>query len=558
MKSGVSKTFKIQEMIFGYLEKNVNYKLINLLTMCTKYYTVPLHPDKGFMNSDILSAKCLKRQYEHVWHRDNSALNCSRYRAAVNCYNFVLKECRHRYYSTVIAENNGNPKALWNTFKKILHKSVTIILPDHVSPTDLANSFGHFFMKIRTTLQSSAPVYITRPSINNSALSSLKPISENDILKILKSSPTKSCELDPIPSPLVKECAVIPIIPITNIINLSLREGSFPNCFKFAYVNPLLKKPSLDRSLLKNYRPVPNLSFISKLIEKAVANQLNSYINKEGLSNFNQSANKRFHSAETALLQIQNDIAASMDSGKAVALTLLDFSAAFNTIDLNILFKCLRDWFGVVVTVLMRIKSIKTYLTNGRQKVKLGNSFSDAFILPYGVPQGSVLLLLLFTLYTTPLSQIISRFNVTHHLYMEDTQIYLALNSRNFDSSIAECLDCVKKWMDGVRLKLNPEKPEFTVIGDRQARESLMQKFPTQFLRNSVSPANEVKSLGVTFDSGNTFASHITKVCCAYYFYLKDFRCIRKFLSVETAALLTNSMISSQIDYSTAIPYSMV
>ena len=237
-----------------------------------------------------------------------------------------------------------------------------------------------------------------------------------------------------------------------------------------------------------------NLSFLSKLIEKAVANQLKSYINKEGLSNVNQSAYRRLLSTETALLKIQNDITPSMDSGKAVALTLLNLSAVSDTIDHNILFKCLRDWFGMDGTVLMWIKS---YLTNRRQKVKLGYRFSDAFSLPYGVPQGSVLGPFLFTLYTTLLSHTISSFNVTHHLYADDTQTYLALNSRNFDSGIAEvteCLACIQKGMDGVKLKLNPEKTEFTVIGDRQARESLMQKFPTQLLRNSISPTNEVKN----------------------------------------------------------------
>ena len=210
-----------------------------------------------------------------------------------------------------------------------------------------------------------------------------------------------------------------------------------------------------------------------------MANQLNSYINKEGLSNFNQSAYKRLHFTETALLKIQNDIAASMDSGKAVAFTLLDLSAAFDTIDHSILFNCLKDWFGVDGTVLMWIKS---YLTSHRQKVKLGNSFLYAFSLPYGVPQGSVLGPLLFTLYTTPHSHIISSFNVTDHLYANDTQIYLALDSRNFNCSIAECLACIQKWMGGVRLKLNPEKTEFTVIGNRQARSPICKNFPPSFL----------------------------------------------------------------------------
>ena len=138
-----------------------------------------------------------------------------------------------------------------------------------------------------------------------------------------------------------------------------------------------------------------------------------------------------------------------------VALTLLDLSAAFDTVDHNILFNCLKNWFGVDGTVLRWIKS---YLSNHRQKVKIGNSFSDAFSLPYRAPQGSVLGPLLFTLYTTPLSNIISSFNVTHHLYADDTQIYLAVDG----------------WCE------IETQTEFVIIGDRQARESVIQKFPTQ------------------------------------------------------------------------------
>ena len=266
------------------------------------------------------------------------------------------------------------------------------------------------------------PVSLTRPNSNSTALSSLEPVTEGDILKILKSSTTKSCDLDPIPTALVKECADILVTPITNIINYSLREGSFPNCFKTANVTPLLKKPNLDRNL-KNYRLVSNLSFISKLIEKVVAKQLNNYIDSEGLSNVNQSAYRRLHSTESALLKIQNSIAALMDSGKPVARTLLDLSAAFDTIDYDILFNSLRDWFGVDGTVLSWIKS---YLSNRKQKVKLGNSFSDAFSLPYGVPQGSVLGPLLFFLPSIlPLSVISFPISMSPTIYMPMTPKYI-------------------------------------------------------------------------------------------------------------------------------------
>ena len=147
------------------------------------------------------------------------------------------------------------------------------------------------------------------------------------------------------------------------------------------------------------------------------------------------------HSTETALLKIQNDIAFSVDSGKAVALTLLDLSAAFDTIDHSLLYDCLHGWFGLDGTVLLWIKS---YLSNRKQKIKIGDSFSESVIFPFGVPQGSILGPLLFTLYTSPLSQVISKLNVTHHLYADDTQIYLAVYSRNFDSSMAELTECLK------------------------------------------------------------------------------------------------------------------
>ena len=159
-------------------------------------------------------------------------------------------------------------------------------------------------------------------------------------------------------------------------------------------------------------------------------------------------------------------------------------------------------------------------------------------------------------LYTIPLSNIISSFKVTHYLYADDTQIYLAFDHRNFDSSFAELTEClthVQKWMDGVKLKLNPEKTEFIIIGDRQTRDSLIQKFLTQLLGNFISPTDIIKNPVVTFVSSNTFTSNITKVCCACYYHLKELRRIHKFLSVETAALLANSAV----DLTTVTPYSM-
>ena len=230
-------------------------------------------------------------------------------------------------------------------------------------------------------------------------------MSENEVLKIIKSTPNKSCDLYRIPASLVLDCISVLLTPITLIVNYSLQEGSFPSCFKTAHVTPLLKKARLDRNTLKNYRSVSNLGYISTVIEKAVARQLNEHIAHEGMSNENLSAYRVFHSTETELLKIQNDIATSMDKGPAVGLVLLDLSSAIDTIDHLMLFNWLQHWYGIDGVVL---KWVQSYLNSRKQQIKIDRHLSDAFQLPYGVPQGSVLGLLLFTLYTTPLSSVTS------------------------------------------------------------------------------------------------------------------------------------------------------
>ena len=155
------------------------------------------------------------------------------------------------------------------------------------------------------------------------------------------SSPSKSCDLDPLPTILLKACIAILIRSITDTINASLRSGLFPEDFKCSHENPVLKKTTLPKEELSSYRPISNLSFIKKILEKIVANRLNA------LSNVSQSAYIQFHSTETALLKVHNDINLNIDNGKVTALTLLDLSAAFDTIDHDILITRLSTWYGI-------------------------------------------------------------------------------------------------------------------------------------------------------------------------------------------------------------------
>ena len=119
-----------------------------------------------------------------------------------------------------------------------------------------------------------------------------------------------------------------------------------PPCFKKAIISPLIKKQNLDQNILKNYRPVSNLSFISKIIEKAVCSQMNEYLSSFSLFEKHQSAYRKFHNTETALVKITNDLLLAADDKKVSVVVLLDLSAAFDTIDHNILIKRLKEDFG--------------------------------------------------------------------------------------------------------------------------------------------------------------------------------------------------------------------
>ena len=216
------------------------------------------------------------------------------------------------------------------------------------------------------------------------------------------SSSNGTCNLDLIPTTLFKSCIDSLIVPITAIVNKSLKESVFPSDLKIAHVIPLLKKPSLDKNDLKNYRPVSNLSFISKVVEKVVASRLLTHLEL----NSNQSAYKKNHSTETTLLKITNDITTNMEKKRVIVLTLLDLSAAFDTIDHAALLKLLSSWFGISGIALDWIQS---YLYDKGQTVNIGENLSDSYIIKFGAPQGSLLGPILFTLYTIPLSSIIKK-----------------------------------------------------------------------------------------------------------------------------------------------------
>ena len=214
-------------------------------------------------------------------------------------------------------------------------------------------------------------------------LSCFQPVSIQEVQKIIRNSPSKSCNLDPLPTSLLKECLdeLAPII--TEMINTSIMTGKVSAKMKEAVVTPLLKKANLAL-ILKNFRPVSNLTFISKTIERFVASPLTAHMKMNGLIEMFQSAYRECHSTETALIRVQNDILHAMDKKHVTILVLLDLSAAFDTVDHSILIRRLEQRCGITGTALDWLIS---YLKNRKQTVSIDGELSDPQHLDCGVPQ---------------------------------------------------------------------------------------------------------------------------------------------------------------------------
>ena len=192
-----------------------------------------------------------------------------------------------------------------------------------------------------------------------------------------------------------------------------------------------------------------------------------------GLENVRQSAYKLGHSTESALLSIKNDVPPAFAKGEVTAIVLLDQSAAFDTIDHDKLLDSLSSWFGVSGVVLDWFKS---YLSDHVQCSKIGSILSDAKKLLYGVPQGSVLGPILFSLYTTHTEVIQNHPGISFQFYTDDPQLYVHLTHKNVASTLDKlsyCLEDVKRWLSTNKLKLNPDRTEFTVFGSMSQRKKL-------------------------------------------------------------------------------------
>ena len=377
-----------------------------------------------------------------------------------------------------------------------------------------------------------------------------REVTELEIVKTITGLKTNSSGVDGINSFILKLIVKRVSHIILDIIQTSFRTKTFPERWKFAIISPIPKNDHPFKET--DFRPISLLCALSKVLEKMANKQICEYLIKHSFLDVHQSAYRPNHGCITALLKVVDDILDGIDDSEATLLILLDFSKAFDTINHRLLLEKL----SILGFEIDALEWVKSYLTGRKQQVRTENETSDFIELKNGVPQGSILGPLLFTIFVLDIRQHIEV--GSHHSYADDLQIYKSFKSPDINETIISLnkdLKNIAEYCDNSALKINEGKCYYLILGSSRSLQKIpyMPHVPVIINGIPIKRVYKIRNLGITFDEVLSWRRHINsriQVAMGNYIAISRFK---NFLSEESKLILCESIVLSHFNFGDSV-----
>lgn len=441
---------------------------------------------------------------------------------------------------------NSSTKEKWSELKKLdIIKNKNNVIPGHLSNP---NEINNFFINSVSSGQTPNPNLLdfyqhnVKPGILNQLEFNL--VTEDDILKIIMNLKSKAFGSDALNITLIQLCCPYIIPFITHVINKCIETSYYPDSWKNANVLPL---PKISQPTeFSHLRSISILPTFSKILEKILDGQIRSFLDRFNILPLKQSGFRPGFGCETAMSDVVDDVLKACDDGKISALILLDFTKAFDMLNHSILLSVLHyTGFGD-----RAIKLIKSFLTHRTQRVVIAECFSDSLSVTTGVPQGSILGPLLYTIYTGKFHETLNYCN--YHLYADDTQIYCSFDTSDLNSvntNINLDLKNIIETSKDHQLKINPSKSSITLFGNETLRNTVQNSLNIAINNVAIPYKSVSKSLGLLVDSDLRFREHIKLKVRKAYCTLKLIYNHRYSLTSDIKKMLCDTLVLSHFNH---------